>query len=366
MRMFVAVVPPPEVVERIERRSSSRADDADPRCAGPQPYQWHLTLAFLPEVGARSLDDLVERLTRAAARRSPFTVTLAGSGAFPSPERARVLWLGATADPPDSLSHLATGVRAAANKAGAVVEGGRFRAHLTLARLRKPQDATRWLRILELVRRPRLAGTARSSSSSRTSARAPAATPATRRSPVDASRRCRRRSSSQGGRPPQPAEHRLHRLTRCTTGLVRTNAAHVGSSSHPDRLDRRRLPGRLPRLLELGPGRPGQPIASPGPGAEPQYRHPRAQVGGCDVFPANNYWNTPVTDLDVDSHSAAWLSHMSPRQQLHPDFGKSYGEQPVPYGIPITVVDGSHPKVDVTFHYAMRATRGRTRSATTP
>lgn len=148
VRMFVAVIPPAEVVEGIEEFLEPRRD-ADPTLRWTEPYQWHLTLAFLPEVGARALDDLIERLTRAAARRSPFTVTLADSGAFPSPERARVLWLGATADPPESLSRLATGVRAASNKAGAVVEGGRFRAHLTLARVRKPQDATRWLRVLD-------------------------------------------------------------------------------------------------------------------------------------------------------------------------------------------------------------------------
>jgi hypothetical protein len=76
-----------------------------------------------------------------------------------------------------------------------------------------------------------------------------------------------------------------------------------------------------------------------------------SEVGGCDVFPATNYWNTPVDDLEVDSHSAAWLSHMSPGSTLHPDFGKSYGEQPVPYGIPITVVDGDHARVDVRFQY---------------
>ena len=27
--------------------------------------------------------------------------------------------------------------------------GGRFRPHLTLARLRRPEDATRWLRVLD-------------------------------------------------------------------------------------------------------------------------------------------------------------------------------------------------------------------------
>jgi RNA 2',3'-cyclic 3'-phosphodiesterase len=147
MRMFVAVVPPPEVVEQIGEFLEPRRD-ADPALRWTEPYQWHLTLAFLPEVGTRALDDLVERLTRAAARRQPFGVTIGGSGAFPTPERARVLWLGAAADPPESLTRLATGVRAAANKAGAQVTGGRFRPHLTLARVRQPQDATRWLRIL--------------------------------------------------------------------------------------------------------------------------------------------------------------------------------------------------------------------------
>jgi RNA 2',3'-cyclic 3'-phosphodiesterase len=146
--MFVAVVPPAEVVEAVSAFLEPRRD-ADTALRWTEPYQWHLTLAFLPEAGPRHLDDLVERLTRAAARRTTFVVTLAGSGAFPDPAHARVLWLGATSEPIDALSHLATGVRAAAGKAGAIVEGGRFRAHLTLARVRQPQDATRWLRIFD-------------------------------------------------------------------------------------------------------------------------------------------------------------------------------------------------------------------------
>jgi hypothetical protein len=46
------------------------------------------------------------------------------------------------------------------------------------------------------------------------------------------------------------------------------------------------------------------------------------------------------------------MSHMSPTRRLHPDFGPSYGAQPVPYGIPITYVGGSHAKVSVTFMYS--------------
>ena len=50
---------------------------------------------------------------------------------------------------------------------------------------------------------------------------------------------------------------------------------------------------------------------------------------------------------------------MSPRSKLHPDFGRAYGEQPVPYGIPITVVGGGHRHVKVDFRYARESDRVR-------
>ncbi len=71
----------------------------------------------------------------------------------------------------------------------------------------------------------------------------------------------------------------------------------------------------------------------------------------CPVFPANNYWHADVRGLAVHPRSQAWLSHMSSGSRLHPDFGPSYGEQPVPYGIPVTVVGGDHAKVTVSFDY---------------
>jgi hypothetical protein len=82
-------------------------------------------------------------------------------------------------------------------------------------------------------------------------------------------------------------------------------------------------------------------------------------VGRCHVFPADNVWNTPVTGLSRHPRSSQWMSHMSPRTRLHPDFGPSFGEQQVPYGIPITLVRGSHPKVHVRFQYARESDRVR-------
>ena len=85
----------------------------------------------------------------------------------------------------------------------------------------------------------------------------------------------------------------------------------------------------------------------------------RPTVAGCRVFPVDNYWNAPVDDLPVHPRSDQWLRHMSPASELHPDFGPSFGDAPVPYGIPVTVVGGGHPKVPVRFHYAGESDRVR-------
>ncbi len=152
--MFAAVLPPEPVLDAIEEFWSVRRGSGSFRWSGRE--QWHLTLAFYAEVPERSYDDLAERLGRAAGKRRPMTAAIAGGGAFPSAGRAKVLWAGLDVSPEDGeeLRRLATGCRAAGNRAGAPPDGQRFRAHLTLARLGRPEDVTRWVRLLEVFRSP--------------------------------------------------------------------------------------------------------------------------------------------------------------------------------------------------------------------
>ncbi|MGH3317535.1 MAG: hypothetical protein ACRDO0_15465 [Nocardioidaceae bacterium] len=86
----------------------------------------------------------------------------------------------------------------------------------------------------------------------------------------------------------------------------------------------------------------------------------RAPIAGtsCRAFPANNYWHADVRRLPRHPRSRAWLSHMSPRRRLHPDFGPSYGDGPN-YGMPVTVVSSAHRKVRVRFTYASESDRVR-------
>jgi 2'-5' RNA ligase len=157
MRMFVAAVPPPEVLEDLEEFLSVRREAAAFRWTVPD--QWHVTLAFLADVPDRAYDDLVERLTRAARKRHPMRATVAGGGAFPNVGRAKVLWAGVELDADgldggEELRRLATGCRAAASKAGIEVAGERFKPHVTVARTGHPVEATAWVRVLDAYRGP--------------------------------------------------------------------------------------------------------------------------------------------------------------------------------------------------------------------
>lgn len=142
--MFVAVRPPLDVVGELEEFLESR-----PEMAWTRSENWHLTLAFMQRVPEHRIDDLIERLGRAATRVEPFVARLGGAGAFPDPSRAAVLWLGVNHEAREPLGRLARGARAAGNRIGAPADGKAFKAHLTLARLRTREDATRWLRVLD-------------------------------------------------------------------------------------------------------------------------------------------------------------------------------------------------------------------------
>jgi RNA 2',3'-cyclic 3'-phosphodiesterase len=145
--MFVAVVPPLEAVEDLAAFLAPRQEaGADLRWTDED--QWHVTVAFMAQVPERAVDDVLEGVVGAVASRTPLPLRCQGAGTFPHPGAARVLWAGLAGDL-DGLSALARGVRRACNATGGSPEGGPFHPHVTLARARRPIEATRWLRVLE-------------------------------------------------------------------------------------------------------------------------------------------------------------------------------------------------------------------------
>ncbi|HTX65014.1 MAG TPA: hypothetical protein VMD31_04530 [Opitutaceae bacterium] len=68
------------------------------------------------------------------------------------------------------------------------------------------------------------------------------------------------------------------------------------------------------------------------------------------VFPADNPWNRDVSQDPVDSSSDSLIASCGAGLSLHPDFGTVYGG--VPWGIPFVTVQGTQPRVPVSFTYA--------------
>jgi 2'-5' RNA ligase len=52
------------------------------------------------------------------------------------------------------LGKVVSGIRTACNGAGATPDGARFHAHVTLARFRRPTEATRWVRAFDAYEGP--------------------------------------------------------------------------------------------------------------------------------------------------------------------------------------------------------------------
>lgn len=152
--MFVAIVPPDDVVADLDAFLEPRREHGTFRWS--PAGQLHVTLAFLDAVPDRAVDDLVAALVRGAGRRTPFATSILGGGAFPDPAHAKVLYagLGLGADARTELDRLATGARAAAGRTGLAVDGQRFRPHVTIARLGRPEEVTRWVRILDAYAGP--------------------------------------------------------------------------------------------------------------------------------------------------------------------------------------------------------------------
>ena len=110
-----------------------------------------------------------------------------------------------------------------------------------------------------------------------------------------------------------------------------------------------------------GPVAADQPSGSSAAVAAAAATVPAAVVPGtsCPLFPADNYWRARVDRLPTAARSRAWVTAIGAGDDLHPDFGPSFGEQSVPYGIGVTVVGSEHPTVAVDFDYADESDRVR-------
>jgi len=136
MRLFIALELEPAVLERLREAQAALRLSLDGRwIRWVQPDGIHLTLRFLGEVEDTKVDGLKSAIAAQAAQRAICRFTVGGVGAFPNPERARVLWVGVN-DAAGGLKVLQAGLEDALGQVGFERENRRYTAHLTLGRVR--------------------------------------------------------------------------------------------------------------------------------------------------------------------------------------------------------------------------------------
>jgi 2'-5' RNA ligase len=142
LRLFIGIALDDAARAAIERVLSASAVGAPKGVRFLPPDNWHFTLQFL---GAVAEDDAIA--VRAACRDTavqiaPFDIELGRFGAFKSPRKARVVWVG-LAHGAEPMTALYDALLVHTEPLGFAREARPFAAHLTVARLKEPADVTR-------------------------------------------------------------------------------------------------------------------------------------------------------------------------------------------------------------------------------
>jgi RNA 2',3'-cyclic 3'-phosphodiesterase len=151
VRCFVAIELTAElrnVVARLQAAVREAAGSVDVRWTDRDG--WHLTVKFLGQVRDDAVPAVSEALARVAAGSAPMSLATGALGAFPSPRRARVVWLGLSAGA-DDVARLAAATDAALAPLGFAPEARPYHAHVTLGRVRAPTGLHRLARALDEV-----------------------------------------------------------------------------------------------------------------------------------------------------------------------------------------------------------------------
>jgi len=140
-RTFCAIELPDEVRSQLASHAK-RLREAVPEASASwsKPENVHLTLKFFGNVSPDKLPLISAAASRAIKDSSSFSIRIGGTGVFPKRSRPQVLWVGVE-DSSDRLADLQRRLEEEFAHEGFPKENRGYRPHLTIARLRQPEDA---------------------------------------------------------------------------------------------------------------------------------------------------------------------------------------------------------------------------------
>jgi 2'-5' RNA ligase len=140
-RIFIAVELPADVRHKLTRHIDRlRNELPDVRASWIREQNLHLTIKFFGDILVERVEAASATLKAAANKIQSFEIQIDGCGAFPPQVRPKVLWMGIN-DPFGSLQRLHGALEDECAKAGFERDQRPFHPHLTIARIRNPQNA---------------------------------------------------------------------------------------------------------------------------------------------------------------------------------------------------------------------------------
>ncbi len=140
MRIFIALDIAAEIRARIQQFTAELSGLA-PDARWVDAESLHVTLKFIGEKPEAEVKKIEAAL--AGIKRESFQVSFRGCGFFPTPQAARIFWVGVDSQ---KLARLAKTIEGALANVGIPVEARGFSPHLTLARGGGGSGAPGWHR----------------------------------------------------------------------------------------------------------------------------------------------------------------------------------------------------------------------------
>ncbi|MDI3542840.1 MAG: 2,3-cyclic 3-phosphodiesterase [Candidatus Atribacteria bacterium] len=143
IRSFIALDLLPEAQDFLEGLIQKEKKHY-PQAKWVNKEQFHLTLHFFPAFLMTQIEEMNEMLEKVSRRFTAFPITLERWGAFPSPRRARVIWIGVDREGEEKIKEIREEVEEEIIKKGWEREEREFSPHITIARFRSPLTLSSW------------------------------------------------------------------------------------------------------------------------------------------------------------------------------------------------------------------------------
>ena len=150
IRAFIAIELPAELKNELTVLEAQLKKNSPPVVKWVDPNSIHITLKFLGEIATDSIDEVMLAIEEAVQGIAPFELEVRELGAFPSLDRAQVIWVGVKGEL-EKIAQLQKNIEANAEQLGFSRESRAFSPHLTLGRLRdeaRPNDRQRLGKLL--------------------------------------------------------------------------------------------------------------------------------------------------------------------------------------------------------------------------